>query len=319
MRAYFTFLLVIFLTGAHAQELFPHAEPASNIPKGVLGIRYLNESFKEIPSQRSRYWNGLRFMYGVTGRFTIMATGSVSNHHPAKFPADLRKYFINHHQKTYKQNPTLFEGINVYAKYRIFSLDEKQKHLRIALYGEAGKSFVPHDEAEPGLNGDNTGFGGGVIITQLYKRFAASFTTGFQHPLIYVDKKQSITFKSGDATMYKLSLGYRLLPFNYSSYKDINVNIYLEFINKHYTGAEMTLYGLPYDFSIYQLFDKNIYNSLQENKYSELRPSIQFIFNSNTRIDLGMAAPIYSRSYLHFYPMFFFHLQKYFFPKKEKR
>lgn len=298
------------------QELFPATEPASTMPKGVAGARFLYESYKELPSNRTRYWGGLRLMYGVTGRLTVMMTGTGSNHHLKKFPADLRNYFINHHQITFKPNPFLIEGVHVYAKYRWFSKDEQHKHLRLAFYAEAGKAFVPHDEAEP-LLGDNTGFGGGVIGTKLHNRFALSLTCGYTHPLAYVDKAQQINFKSGNSWHYNLSLGYRLAPVRYSSYKNLNVNLYVEFINKSYDAAKMTVKGQNFDFDIFQNYDPLIYKGLIENRYSEIRPSVQFIFNSNNRIDIGIAQPFYGKSYLHFYPMFFFNVQKYFYPKKK--
>jgi hypothetical protein len=299
------------------QELFPSTEPASTMPKGVVGVRFLYETYKELPSQRTRYWDALRLMYGVNGKLTMMLTGSASNHHLKRFPKDLQNYFINHHQITYKPNPFLFEGLNLYAKYRWFSIDEQHKHLRLAFYGEVSKSFVPHDEAEPVL-GDVSGVGGGIIGTKLHRRFAISLTCGYVQPFTYKDKEQQITFKTGNSWHYNLSLGYRLLPISYSSYQNVNVNLYVEFINKGYEGAYMTVDGKPHDFEVYQDYDPVIYNGLIANRYSEIRPSVQFIFNSNNRIDIGIAQPFYGKSYLHFYPMFFFNVQKYFYPKAQR-
>jgi hypothetical protein len=302
----------------HAQELFPSNEPASTMPKGVIGLRFLYETYKELPSQRIRYWDALRLMYGITSNMTVMLTGSASNHHPKAFPSNLQNYFINHHQRFFPANPFLFEGLNLYVKYRIVNVDERQKHIRVAAIGEVCKSFVPHDEAEPNLMGDNSGAGGGLIGTILYKRFVVSFTGEAVRPFPYNDKKQNITFKAGNAWIYNLSFGYRIFPREYKTYKDLNVNLYVEFINKHYEKAVMTQDGKPFDFDIFQYFDLVIYNSLQENKYSEVRSSVQLIFNSNNRIDIGIAQPFIGKSYLHFYPMFFFSLQKYFYPGSKK-
>jgi hypothetical protein len=289
------------------------------MPKGAIGVRFMYETFKELPSNRTKYWDGLRIMYGATGKLTLMLTGSASNHHLKDFPANLQNYFLNHHQRIYKPYPLLFEGLNLYAKYRVFSLDEQNKHIRLAVYGETAKTFIPHDEAEPMLMGDNSGFGAGIIGTKLHNKLALSLTCGFTHPFLYVDKKQNITFQAGDAWNYNVSVGYRLFPVQYNSYKNVNVNLYVEFINKRYGGALMTVDGKNYDFSYLQDYSPLIYNGLIENKYSEIRPAIQFIFNSNDRIDIGIAQPVYSKSYLHFYPMFFFHLQKYFYPKGKRK
>lgn len=312
------FLVFSFFKGI-CQELFPYAESASNIPKNVLGMRFLFEGYKEIPSQRQRNWGALRAMYGITGKTTLMVTAAGSNHHLAKFPANLQNYFANHHQRVYKPNPYLLEGINIYLKQRVISIDGFQKHLRVALFGQACKSFVPHDESEPFLMGDNSGYGGGAIITGLYKRFAISFTYAYAHPLLYKDKAQQITFQAGDANNYDISLGYRLFPSKYSTYNDLNINLYVEFENRSYGAAEMTVRDALYDFSYLKNFDQNVYYSLMDGKYSEIRPSIQLILNSNNRIDIGCAYPFYGRSYTHFYPLFFFNIQKYFYFSKKKK
>ncbi|HEY8402334.1 MAG TPA: hypothetical protein VIK89_13790 [Cytophagaceae bacterium] len=303
----------------NAQELFPATEPASTLPKGLLGARFMYEGFKEVPSERKKHWSAIRLMYGVTGKLTLQITGTASNHHPKKFPADFRNYLVNHHQKVFIPDPYIPDGFNIYAKYRWLSIDDKQKHLRFAFYGEFAKAYTPHSEAEPLLmGGDNTGVGGGLIITQLYKRFAVSFTYGLAFPFEYVDKEQDITFKSGNAINYNLSFGYRIYPAQYSGYDNLNINLYVEFINKQYEKAYMTAQGKYVDFDFIQYEDQYVYKSLQENKYSEIRPSLQFIFNSNTRVDVGVAHPFINQSYLHFYPMYFINVQKYFFRKTKK-
>ncbi len=312
------FLLFSFFRG-YSQELFPYAEPASTIPKNVLGIRFLFEGYKEIPSQRQRNWGALRAMYGITGKTTVMLTAGVSNHHLRRFPANLQNHFANHPQRIYKPNPYLLEGINIYLKQRVISIDDYQKHLRLALFGQASKSFTAHDESEPFLKVDNTGYGGGAIVTLLNKRFAISFTYAYAHPLMYKDKEQQITFQSGDAHNYDLSFGYRLYPSKYSTYNDLNINLYVEFVNRSYEAAKMTVRDAPYNFTYLQYFDKNTYYSLMDGKYSEIRPSIQLILNSNNRIDVGCAYPLYNRSYAHFYPLFFFNVQKYFYFSKKKK
>lgn len=43
----FGFLIILCSFGANAQELFPHNEPASSIPKNVIGIRTFGDSYNE--------------------------------------------------------------------------------------------------------------------------------------------------------------------------------------------------------------------------------------------------------------------------------
>ncbi len=242
-----------------------------------------------------------------------------SNHHFRRIPTNLTNYIVNHHKISYRVNPFLLEGFHFYAKYRLINFDGEQRHLRIAAYAEATKSFVAHTEGESSLMTDNSGYGGGLIFTRLYKRFATSVTWGFikSEPYKQHDKYRTLKFQSGDVTMYNVSFGYRLYPKKYDTYKDVNINLYAEFINKDYTAAQITYNGAPY----YYAFLKNIglpstlytYNGLVANKYSELRTTVQFIFNSSNRIDIGIAMPVYSRSYLHDYPLIYLNFQKYFF------
>ncbi len=292
-----------------AQELFPSSEAASSQPKNIPGIRFSYENYKELPSQRPRYWNELKFVYGLTHKLTTSLALTASNHHQKKFPSDLTNFFRNHHQKTFPQNPYQIEGLILSLKYRWLSIDRRQRHFRLAVFGAAAKSFIPHNEAEPHL-GDNSGVEGGLIATLLLKRFAISFNNGYILPFSYKDTEQKITFKYGNAAYLHVSLGYRLIPSAYSNYSNLNVNVHLEFLNKVYDKAEMTVNGEPHSFEDYKNYDKYIYNGLQSNVYSEIRPSVQLIFYSTTRLDIGIAQPLYSQSYLHFYPLFFAALQK---------
>ncbi|MDB5273618.1 MAG: hypothetical protein JWO58_1985 [Chitinophagaceae bacterium] len=284
--------------------------------KGVPAVRFTYENYRELPSQRTRYYTGIRVVYGLTKKLTVGFSVSGSNHHRKKFPIDLTNYFINHHQKNFPQNPYQVEGLIASLKYRFLAIDGHQRHFRMAVMGAAAKSFIPHDAAEPRL-GDNSGVEGSWIATLLIKRFAISLTNGYLFPFKYKDDNQGIVFKSGNSRYVNLSLGYRLIPAAYSGYSNVNVNIYMEFINVNYDKANMSINGQAYSFDDYQNYDKYIYNSLQANSYSELRPSIQLIFYSTTRLEMGVATPLYSQSYLHFYPMYFVSLHKNFFNMKK--
>ena len=72
---------------SEAQELFIHNESASNIPKGVLGIRLFGNSFNEISVRQNMF--ALRWMYGVKPKLSLYLSTSFSNHHGAKLPDDL--------------------------------------------------------------------------------------------------------------------------------------------------------------------------------------------------------------------------------------
>lgn len=78
---------VLAMNAARAQELFIHEEPASTMPKGVIGLRAFSEAYRE-PGNQLRALAGLRAMYGLTPKLTLMATATASNHHSRQLPPD---------------------------------------------------------------------------------------------------------------------------------------------------------------------------------------------------------------------------------------
>ena len=86
MNRVYAFILGFICLGKSisAQELFPHNDPASNIPKGVLGIRVSNEFYKELNQTRSSQI--YRFMFGLSPRWMISQSFSFSNHHAKTLP-----------------------------------------------------------------------------------------------------------------------------------------------------------------------------------------------------------------------------------------
>ncbi len=312
-------LLWIISNSVFGQELFPHAEPASTLPKGVSGIRFFYERYKEETSNRLKDSYHLRYMYGITSRWTAMATLGISNHHYSKFPTDLLPYFFNHHLRAYPPAGYGIEGINLYSKYRFFSLDKYHQHLRLAVFAEGCKSFVAHDDAEPTLMTDNSGYGGGLISTYLLGRFATSVTLGFIHPLLYKQSDIDVRFQSGDATYMEISTGYRIWPLTYQSYSDLNINLYAEFMFKQYGAAYVEQHGKQIDFATYAQFSPYTYMTLKSNAYIAGMFAVQFISNSNTRVDIGVTLAFKDRSYNYWAPMFTMQYQTYLYKNKKNK
>lgn len=251
-------------------------------------------------------------MYGATSRLTFIGSISASNLHTKKFPQPFTSNFTYHHSSVSYQNassnvpnPFLMEGFTLYGKYRFFTKDAEHSHWRISAYGEFSKSFVAHREAEPSLNGNISGAGAGFVVTKLHKKLALSGTLGYIHPFKYEEKDSLTSFRSGKAFMYNISIGYLLFPLKYKSYKDLNLNIYVEFMNKIYEEAEYVHHGIP--------VNPDFYPVLVGCLYSEVRPAIQFIINSNTRIDASVSLPIYQRIETRSYPVYMINIQRYFY------
>jgi hypothetical protein len=313
-------ILYIFITciPGYSQELFPTYQPASTLSKGVLNIKFSYRYFEEQTSKRPKHWTSAQVIYGLTSKVTLQAELGFSNHHYTTFGDNLSKYFYNHHLTSYQAASFKTEGVRLYLKYRFLSIDAYQKHFRAAIFTEGSYSFVAHDEAEPILNTDNTGYGGGVIATYLNKKYSVSFTGGGIIPLVYKQKDQPFIFETGNAYYLTSSFGYRLFPVSYKSYEDINVNVYFEMMFKKYQEARIKEGDLYWNLEDVKKEDVFIYNSLKENEYVDARVFIQFITSSYDRIELGVGFPLMSRSYNYFSPMYLIQYQLTLKNKKKK-
>jgi hypothetical protein len=321
-KAIFYIAFILFPSCGWAQELFPIAEPASNVPKGALGIRLYDETYNEVNRIRNLF--ALRIMYGLTPRLTVYATPTVSNHHNAQLPPE---FPVHNTPQIGVAHPYLFNGVDFYAKYRFFSRDGQNSHLRAAVYGEYSVLKVAHDEAEPTLLDDNSGVGAGLIVTYLKHHFAASFTGGYIHPFVYKgDVPDQIpglpgvpaTVTYADGYNYSLSFGYLLFPTTYAGYNQTNWTVYLEFVGKDYGAMQMQVGNVYYNTPQYAISTAGN-KALQGSYYLEANPGVQAIIRSDLRIDVSVGYPIFNRSFVHFYPVYNVGVQRYFYFKKKKK
>lgn len=152
------------------------------------------------------------------------------------------------------------ESGRVYAKYRFYSDDDVHRHFRMAAFAEASHSRNGWMYDEISLEGDQSGVTGGVVATQLWNRLAVSSTLSYVHVLGSAPKGQPNDFV-GQAYNYSLSGGYLLLPAHYTSFNQTNVNLYMELLGQRAT-------------------DRQAY-------YVDAAPSLQVIFNSNMKLNIG--------------------------------
>jgi hypothetical protein len=175
-----------------------------------------------------------------------------------KFMFHLGASFANMHTAAFK-----YESVNFYAKYRFLSIDDVHRHFRMAAFVDASKTKAPFHYDEITLMGDKTGVEAGLIATQLLNKLAVS---GSISHIQVLDKSRNNDIIYVPARMYQsinysLSAGYLLLPKEYKNYKQLNVNLYSELL------AEQSL-----DFKKHSI---------------DLAPAIQFIFNSNAKLNMG--------------------------------
>jgi hypothetical protein len=234
----FFFGLIFFIVPVSAQELFTFTEPASNMPAHAGGIRITNTLMDENNSRKTNIHIMPELMYGFHKNIMVHATAFISNR--------------NHSLET--------EGAGLYARYRFFSKDDLHRHLRMAVFGRLSFNNSDIHQEEIEINGHNSGFELGYIATQLLQKTAISSTLSFEKAA------NNSTYKfpanqSATAFNYSLSVGSLILPREYTSFKQTNMNIMVEMLG--------------------QTLPKN------GRSFLDVAPAVQFIFNSQARLDVG--------------------------------
>ena len=239
----FILISICYLTGK-GQELYPYADPASNVPANSITLKNMSMFHGDAHSSRTLHRHIQDIMFGLSKDWMLKAGTSFSNMHQDKF---------------------IWEGARLYSKYRFLSNDEVHKHFRMAIFGLAAysRNHLDHNEINLAM-GDQTGVQAGLIATQLWNRFALS-ATGTWNEVLDEERweKSMADMHAVRSVNYSLSAGYLLLPFEYKDYDQTNLNLYLELIGS-----------------------RNI-NFPREKHYLDLAPSVQAIFNSAAKLNLG--------------------------------
>lgn len=194
----------------------------------------------------------------IYGRFTQRYMPEIMFGVTKKLMAHLSATMGNMHTNNFR-----FESYSVYTKYRLLSVDDIHKHFRMAVFADASHTNAPFHYDEITLMGDKSGIEGGVIVTQLWNKLAVSGTISHTQVL---DKSRNnkviyVPARSYESLNYSLSAGYLLIPKEYTDYKQLNINFYTEML---------------------------VQQTLDEGKnYLDFAPALQFIFNSNTKLNIG--------------------------------
>jgi hypothetical protein len=266
MKIFLSFFLVLISAISLAQELYVFTEPASNMAAKSIGVRLGYNRYKMNHLNRfSTFRFNPEIMVGVSKKIMVHINGYASNMF---------------------QNKVNMEGGSVYGKYRFYSQDGIHSHFRMAAYGKIAmidnptvlnytvKHEVPdgnggviiHDlintvvNNEIDLAGTNSGITAGIIATKLVNKFAVSASLGYLYRLDNMHTRREVIVP-WNAASYSFSCGYLILPKEYTSYKQTNVNLYTEILGS---------------------------NAWKNKTYFfDIAPSVQFIINSIGRIDIG--------------------------------
>ncbi|MEO8253085.1 MAG: hypothetical protein ABI554_01765 [Flavobacterium sp.] len=166
-----------------------------------------------------------------------------------------------------KQGDMMLEGGSIYAKYRFFSVDDLHSHFRVAAYGRISTNNSVIDQEDIETMGMNSGYELGVVATQLINKTALSANISYERALNNQDNLFPEQWNNS-VMNYTFSVGQLLYPKKYTSFKQTNINAMVELL-----GQRLNQNG---------------------KSYLDVVPSIQFIVNSQARIDLAYRYQIYA-------------------------
>jgi hypothetical protein len=154
------------------------------------------------------------------------------------------------------------EGGSIYAKYRFLSNDAMQKHFRMAVFGTMSFNNSDIHQEEINMNGHNTGLEAGLVATQLLRKVALSSTVSIAKAYDNGNNNKFIYgLNNNKAVNYSFSVGKLMLPKEYKDYRQTNINLMVEVLSQVNTGSGKY--------------------------YLDIASTAQFIFNSESRIDIG--------------------------------
>jgi hypothetical protein len=159
-------------------------------------------------------------------------------------------------------------GAGTYAKYRLYAADAVNSHFRLAAFGRISLNNSAIFQQEIDLTRNNTGYAVGFIATQLLHKQAISATISFNQAYNNGPENKYPPGQADQAMNFSISTGRLMLPKHYTSYKQTNLNLMLELMGQHLLGTN-------------------------EN-FIDMAPAVQFIFFSQTRLDIGYKFQLYS-------------------------
>lgn len=159
------------------------------------------------------------------------------------------------------------EGFGVYGKYRFLSNEKVHSHFRMAAFGKISYNSSSIQQEEIDINGNNSGYQAGLIATQLLYKVAVSSAVSYVKATDNHHNKFPAS-QSDHVINYTFSFGKLMLPKEYKDYKQTSLNFMFELLGQTLGGNGRS--------------------------YFDAAPSIQLIFNSQARLDIGYRQQLYS-------------------------
>lgn len=272
------FLFLISFEG-YSQELYIVTHPAANLSKHRFEFRNIVMEYDNF----NYYHNSFALNYGLLGNLTlyndIYYSWDASNKFFGnyEFAARYRFSMFDVDKQNYHLRSAIQSGfiIPVNAKPIVDGEVEYELHPghKVKLYNFVEDITVPSVDFH---TTDNYTIKNDLIVTNLIDKFSITGEMGFNVNLPKND------FKFGNYFDWALSMGYLLLPHQYKSYDDINVNLYLE--NKAYFFYKNKFLGT------------DIVNSGGFRLDTYL--GVQTIFFSSLMLEMSYKIPVHSNEYV---------------------
>lgn len=252
--------LAFLIQNVQAQELYIFTEPASNVPakSTVMRLNGMHMPMQFDNSTSSRVM--VEAMFGLNSKWMLKLNTTASDMFQSRYKV---------------------EGASAYVKYRFLSNDGLHSHFRMAAYGKVSLVGNPasmsrtevhnlpgggqhtvkyqHYTNDLSLDGTQSGWSMGLIGTQLLHKLAVSGSLAYTRRMDNLGGNKFMALDARSAMMYSLSAGYLVFPKSYKNYKQVNFNLYTEFLG----GS---------------LLDKSC-------SFLDMAPAVQLIFNSTVKLN----------------------------------
>lgn len=276
LKHFLTILFLLISVNSFAQELYIVTHAAANLSKNRIEFRNNIMSYDNF----KYYHNSFQLNYGILGNLTlyneVYYTLEKGYNFFGNYEGALRYRFLDLDKKNFHVRTALQSGalIPVNSKPVVSGQVEYELHPghKVKYYNFVGNITVPSVDFH---TTDNYTIKNDLIVTSLIKKFAVTGEMGFN---INIPKND---FKFGNYFDWSLSFGYLLLPRQYKSYDDVNINLYLE--NKAYYFYKNKFLG------------NDVINSGGFRLDSYL--GIQTIFLSSVMVELSYKIPVHSNEY----------------------
>ncbi len=243
VKILFIFFIVLMAFNLYSQELYIVSHPAANLSKNRIEFRNNIISYDNF----RYYHNSFALNYGLLGNLSIYNDVFYTLDKGYKFFGNYefaaRYRFLDKDKKNYHIRSAIQSGIviPVNATPIVSGAVDYELHPghRVRFYNFVNDITVPSVDFH---TTDNYTIKNDIIVTNLIKRFSVTGEMGFN---INVPKSD---FKFGNYFDWSLSMGYLLLPREYKSYNDVNINLYMEnkayyFLKNKFLGNEITNSG----------------------------------------------------------------------------